>query len=108
MREQLVGNDKIPSSNVLQERTTEHLRWRSRRSVGLTPSNTRKYQLLMCKLQHYNLAIMDDGTVIGLKNQTSPSGMSIMQHVQRIKRLLGWLTREYQHSLFLLGRIKME
>ena len=84
MREQLVGDDKIPSSSVLQERTTEHPRWRSRRSVGLTPSNTRKYQLLMCKLQHYNLAIMDDGTVIGLKNQTSPSGMSIMQHVQCI------------------------
>lgn len=89
MREQLLGDNKIPSLNVLQERTSGHLGRRNARSVALIPSNTRKHQLLSCKLQHYNLAIMDDGTVIGLKNQSSPYGMLIIQTFQRMREKKG-------------------
>ena len=77
MRRKLLGDHRIPLLNVLQERTSEHLSRRNARSVALTPSNIRTHQLLSCKLQHFNLAIMDDGTVIGLKNQSSPYGMLI-------------------------------
>jgi hypothetical protein len=78
LRRQLGENSETPSlNNILHERTLgDRLIHRSRRSVvSLAPINTRKGQLLSCKLLNYNLAILDDGTVHGIKNQSSPSGM---------------------------------
>jgi hypothetical protein len=78
LRRQLGENNKTPSSlDTFQKRTLgERLFQRSKRSVlTLKPTNSRKGQLLSCKLLNYNLAIMDDGTVLGLKNQSSPYGM---------------------------------
>jgi hypothetical protein len=77
LRRQLGENNKTPSSDTFQKRTLgERLFQRSKRSVlTLKPTNSRKGQLLSCKLMNYNLAIMDDGTVLGLKNQSSPYGM---------------------------------
>lgn len=48
---------------------------RNRRSVmTLQSTNSRKAQILACKFQNYNLAIMNNGLVLGLKNQSSPDG----------------------------------
>ncbi|CAB3980769.1 fibroblast growth factor 10 [Paramuricea clavata] len=75
LRQQLLENNL--SSDTFQKRTLgslgERLIQRSRRSVlTLKPTNSRKAQLLSCKLLNYNLAIMDNGNVLGLKNQSSP------------------------------------
>lgn len=79
LRRQLLGNNKTPSSNIFikNQNFGEHLFQRSKRSVKMPkPTNSRQV-LLSCKLQNYNLAIMSDGKVKGLKNQTSPFGMYI-------------------------------
>lgn len=75
LRRQLLENNL--SSDIFQKRKLgERLIQRSRRSVlTLKPTNSRKAQLLSCKLLNYNLAIMDNGNVLGLKNQSSPYGM---------------------------------
>lgn len=78
LRRQLLGN------NIFIENRNfgEHLFQRSKRSIKkLKPTNSRQV-LLSCKLQNYNLAIMSDGKVKGLKNQTSPFGMYIYYIIQ--------------------------
>ena len=74
LRNQLEENSKTPLFNILYKKTLgNRLSQRNKRSVlTLKPTNSRSGQLLTCKLQHYNLAILNDGTVHGVKNQSNP------------------------------------
>ncbi|XP_028393061.1 fibroblast growth factor 1-like [Dendronephthya gigantea] len=69
LRHQLLKNHET----IFEEGTLEEHQRKRRSVVVLKPTNSRKAQLLSCKLLNYNLAIMDDGKVIGVKNQSSPN-----------------------------------
>ena len=77
LQQQLLENHKTTSSNTFQETTLEQHQRKRRSVIMLKPTNSRKAQLLSCKLLNYNLAIMDDGKVLGVKNQSSPNGIQL-------------------------------